>query len=367
MNEAKRQRKHRQRRQVMMLVAEPVGHRATDGGDEILPERVARVIDIDRPVKIERDQKAKDTYRHPVVDRMHLKLSNACQKHRRWTHGRECLTGKVLLAALLCIGTVVLTGCDKSAPTGQVVAVANGEEITSGELDAEARLREVSNTGDAAVRAALLGEIVDRKLWAQAARHDKLDQTVQFVLARRRAEDALLADIQLHRVTRSVTPPSETEIETFLRAHPKAFASRTTFSIDQIDVRSGSNAALEEELAGAKSLDEVSAILAHHGIVGPRSRTEWNSMFMPARLAARLTEMPLKTVFMQRDGPTLIAAIVIARTDIPLGEVDRTLLARQELTQHKVSVAVASRLAALHTAAKIQLQPGYALAGAAAP
>ncbi len=357
---------------MIMLIPQPIGDGTADRRHEILPERVARVINIDRAVQIERDQEAENAHRDPVVDRLHqnrLRIAAMRMALRIREHiGRECVIIKAIspmdVAATMCIGVAVLGGCSKRAPTGQVITIANGEEITSGELEAEASLRGVANAGDAAVRASLLRDIVDRKLWAQAARHDRLDQQVQYVLARRRSEDALLADMQIRRVSDQVAPPSGAEVDAYLRANPATFANRTVFAIDQINLRSDGNAALENDLAGAKSLDEVNVVLARDGVVGQRSRSDWNSLFMPADLAAKLTRIPLQQIFIQRDGATLIAATVIAKTVQPLRDVDRRILARQSLTQRKVQAAVASRLTALHASANITLQRGYTLAEA---
>ena len=68
--------------------------------------------------------------------------------------------------AYICAVAIVLHGCDKE-PTGQVVAVVNGEEITQQELNAE--IAELPNppAGDKkAVQRQMLQQIINRRLMA---------------------------------------------------------------------------------------------------------------------------------------------------------------------------------------------------------
>lgn len=253
-----------------------------------------------------------------------------------------------------------LTGCDRSPPTGQVVATVDGKDVTLGELRAEAALD--SQPGAVArAQPGLLRAVVDRKLWAGDAQRTKLDQDVQFILARRRAEEAQLARLDVETLSASVAPPSNADVDRFLRRLPKAYRDRTVFLVEQIGVNSNGDTRLAAKLAQATSLEEVEALLKSRGVIGQRSRTEWNSTFMPASLAERLRKLPPDGLIFQSKGDTLISAKVVAKTTVPLGDADRRILARQSLTQQKVRAAIAVRLADLRAAADIRVQPGYSI------
>ncbi|WP_131602506.1 hypothetical protein [Sphingomonas sp. 37zxx] len=252
-----------------------------------------------------------------------------------------------------------LSACGDKVPSGQVVAVANGEEITLGELRAEAAARSRGPNAEAVAPPVLLREVIDRKLWAQEARRAKLDQQIEFVLARRRAEERLLMDLQLRRIGNAVMPLSDAEIDQILRKDPGAFASYTVFQIDQIDAPLPPGGTAPKRLSNAGSLAEVDRLLTQAGLVGQRSRTEWNSRFMSAALADRLRQLPPDKLFFHRNGDTLIAATVIDKTDVALSRSNRRILARQSLGRQNIDSAINQELEALRAAADIRLQPGF--------
>lgn len=265
----------------------------------------------------------------------------------------------------LFFAAFALSGCAETAPKGQVVAIVNGEEITTGELRAEAAAKGLPDADDAAARSELLRNVVDRKLWAQEAKRGKLDQQIEFVLARRRAEEALLAGLLIGRVRDSIEPPSDGDVDRFLRENPLAFSSRTVFQIDQIDFRSNGDPLLADRLTKATSLDEVEKLLTGSGTVSQRSRTEWNSLFMPARLAEKLRRSPPGKPFIHQDGDRIVAGIVTAKTDLPLDSRSREALVRQSLAQQNARAAIGKRLDALRASAQISYQSGFAPGGAA--
>lgn len=251
-----------------------------------------------------------------------------------------------------------LSACGEAAPKGQVLAIVNGEEVTVGELRAEAAARDLPNAEDPAVRSELLRDVVDRKLWAQEARRDRLDQQIEFVLARRRAEEVLLAGLLTRTIGDSVEPPSTSDVATLLQKNPSAYSSRTVFRIEQIDFQPNGDPALAERLAKAQSLDEVDQLLTGSGIVSQRSRTEWDSNFMPAPLATELRRLPPGRPFLHRDADKAIAGVVTGKTDVPLGPGAREILARRSLAQQNADAAVSKRLDQIRASAKISYKAG---------
>lgn len=268
------------------------------------------------------------------------------------------VTGQTLTITLFA--AMSLAGCGEATPTGQVVAIVNGEEVTVSELRAEAAARDVPDADDPATRSELLRAVVDRKLWVQGARRGKLDQQIEFVLARHRAEEVLLANLLIRTVGDAVEPPSDDDLNRFLQRSPAAFASRTVFQIDQIDFRPSDDHGVGERLTKASSLDEIDRLLTSTGIVSQRSRTEWNSMFMPAGLATKLRSQSPGKPFLHRDGEKIVAGVVIGKTDVPLSDNNRQVLARQNLSQQNLQAAVGKRLDEIRASAKISYKPGFA-------
>ena len=231
-----------------------------------------------------------------------------------------------------------------------------------GELRAEAQARSSSDVIDPAARSELLRDVVNRKLLAQEARRSKLDQEIYFVLARRRAEEVLLATLLQRKLTLLAEPPSEAEIAQFTRDNPAAFASQTVFQIEQIDISDAVSAELRDRLGKANSLEEVDEMLTSAGILWQRSRTEWNSNFMPAELATKLRQLPPGKLFIQHDAGRTLAAVVLTAADTPLHQRTREILIRKSLIQQRVSAEVDRRMDLLRASAQIKVQSGFSLA-----
>ncbi|WP_129586308.1 hypothetical protein [Sphingomonas montana] len=261
------------------------------------------------------------------------------------------------------VGTVcvllLLSACGKAVPSGQVVAIANGEEITIAELRAEAADQNVGTADIKASMPELLRQIVNRKLWAQEAKRGELDRQIMFILAKRRAEDRLLADMQMQTVRNAVQPPSNKEIELFLKNNPNVFASRTIFDIDQVSVRPANHPFLEQKLANASSLNEVTRILVDLGIVSQRSRTQWNSMFMPKNLDAKLTRLPPGNIFFQHADDRLIIATVNSIRKNAISQRERFNFARDSIFRENYSTAIAQHLQYLQSSAEIRIQQNF--------
>lgn len=240
------------------------------------------------------------------------------------------------------------------------MATAHGEDVTLGELRAEAAARELSGEeSSSATQADLLRAVLDRKLWAAEARREGLDQDADYLLARRRLEEALLAKSQISALTNAVAPPTDAEISNFLATRPNAFASRTVFTIDQIDLPIRSTAAALAPVKQAKSLDQIESMMVKYNLVGQRSRTEWNSMFMSDKLVGELDKLDEKQIFFHRNGGTLIVGRILSRAKVPLGYNERRAVVRQAMTQRKVQAVLAARLAKLREGAGIQVQAAY--------
>ena len=91
------------------------------------------------------------------------------------------------------MAAALLTACHSSPPTGQVIAVVDGVDVTLAELNSEGRARNLAIGSDRAQRDAAIADLVKRRLLVRAAESRGLDRTPEFILAERRARDILLA------------------------------------------------------------------------------------------------------------------------------------------------------------------------------
>jgi EpsD family peptidyl-prolyl cis-trans isomerase len=175
------------------------------------------------------------------------------------------------------ICALLAAGCEREA-TGQVAAVVNGEEITLQEINAELANSGVPAEADKEeVQKAALQRIVDRRLMAQAARDDGLDQDPEFLLRRRQLEDALLVQLLGKKLDRTTAVPNDQAIDAYIKEQPALFADRTIFAIDRIQFPMPDDPDRLSVLENDHTMDAIAARLNSMGIQFQRQSAELDS------------------------------------------------------------------------------------------
>ncbi|MFA5582557.1 MAG: hypothetical protein WDA25_11445, partial [Paracoccaceae bacterium] len=175
---------------------------------------------------------------------------------------------------LVTVAAVALAGCsklgiggkEKSAPTGQVVATLDGQEITTQEIRAELQGTPVppGMSRQEAERLAL-GNLITRRMLADEASTRKLDKTPGFELQKRRAEEQLRVQALARDIAAKAVKPTRDEADKFMRDHPEMFRDRKLYLLDQIQfLRPDNIASLGFE--DADTMAEVEAILKSNNI-----------------------------------------------------------------------------------------------------
>jgi peptidyl-prolyl cis-trans isomerase C len=135
---------------------------------------------------------------------------------------------------ILTGGGLLLASCDQ-APSGQVVAKVNGEEITQQQLDAAlTQFGAAPGLDPKTVRKAMLEQVIERRLVVAKARQLDLDKTPEYLTQSQALEDKLLISLWQERLAKSVRTPLQPEVDEFIRANPGRFAQRQVFTVDQI-------------------------------------------------------------------------------------------------------------------------------------
>lgn len=272
-----------------------------------------------------------------------------------------------LLAVTAVASLSVLSSCGSKAPKGQVVATVNGQEVTIGELNQEAQLAGVPNVNDPNVREQVLQRVIERKLLAGSATEAKIDRDPQYLLARKRTEEMMLAEGFIRKVLAKNEQPTPAKLDEFMKSRPEVFDQRTIFSVDQITFAPVKDKALMQRLMAAKTMDEIEGLLAGAGVQRERSNVNLDSAQMPPEAAKRLRSLPPGEPFLQPSNPP-VAGVITAMKSAPLPDQARRSVAAQGLQRQQVEQAVSSWLQGLKRSAKIEYQPGYApKAPAAAP
>lgn len=264
---------------------------------------------------------------------------------------RNLLVGSVAALAFLS------ASCNKAEPKGQVIAVVNGEEITVGELNQEARARGISIGNDRVARARVMRDLVDRKLLAEQARRDKIDRNPEHLLALRRMEELLLVQ-ELVAARRGPAEATDAEVVAFIKAHPHAFDQRVSIRAAQIIVPTKLSAKLQANLSTATTLDQAQQLLSAAGVSGRRTEEAWDS----ANLAEVTTERLLPSIgelllLPAGEGTAIVQVVSVTPQPTPPGQ--RVSTARQWMNQQRTNDALSELLDPARSKARAKYQKGF--------
>lgn len=261
--------------------------------------------------------------------------------------------------ALAMGGALVLGGCE-AKPEGQVAAVVDGEEVTLTELNAElANAKIPDNVDKKLIQRQALQRIIERKLLANAARKDGLDQSPDFIVRRQALEDALLVQLLSQKVARGVKAPSTADTDKFMASNPGMFGNRVIFAVDQIRFATPPRDDYLKQLAAAKTMDQVVAALDSLKIKYERGNVQVDSAQVPAPMLAQIQKVPAGEPFVVPMGQMVAVSLITDTKPAPLGGDQVRPLAANAVRNQELGKALQDRLTAEKASAKIEYQPGF--------
>ena len=274
----------------------------------------------------------------------------------------------------------LLSACNSKdkAPTGQVVATINGDDITVHELNGELQtLRVPPDAPKKQVEQAALQRVIERKMLSDEAKKRGLDKNPQFLLAQRRVDEGLLVQALQADIAKAVPRTTREAAQKFIQENPQFFAERKIYSFDQVQfLRSGP--ALGLNLTGAKTMPNVVAALTAANVPFQRTTVPYDGQSNPA-FTTELTKIlktkpdePILSINQPQGAPAPVVTVlhVVGSKDVPfIGE--KAIEAAQQVVQRvEVQKALQANLKKFTDAAKpgIKYAAGYAPpAGPAAP
>ena len=264
---------------------------------------------------------------------------------------------RIILALVIALAA---SGCQKKA-TGQSVAVVNGEEITTGELnDAMSSDQSLAGASTKDARVAELQKLVDRKLLVQQARADEIDKTPEFINRQRRTNDDLLIGMLVSKRVNTSQLPSADEISRFETSRPEMFANREIWTLQQIIYPLPQNAAVTAQLKAAKDLDEIAQALTSAGVQFKRNSKKIDTAVFPHAIYTQIAGLPAGEPFIVPGPGKAIANVISAREQAPLSAEQARALALNAMKRDQINKIVQDRVKGLRTKAKIEYQPGFA-------
>ena len=269
------------------------------------------------------------------------------------------------IAPLACVALVAchMPGAKDKAPTGQVVATVDGEEITVAELRAEMAGAPAQPNAAAAkaMEKAALSEIVARKLMAHAAHDQNLDKSPEFAMMKQRANQTLLAQALQRKLASTVLTASRPDAEAFVTAHPTMFANRKILTLDQLRMPRPKTPADLKDFEPLHSLPEIEAMLNKKGIPFQKSVQTVDTLQADPNVIDKLEKLPPGEPFMIPAGDAIVVNQIKDAKLSPVTGDDAVKVAlvavRNMKTQQAVATGVNNLLAANET--KIQYNPAY--------
>ena len=263
------------------------------------------------------------------------------------------------------IGSVMLAGCQKEA-TGQVAAVINDEEVTLQEINTELGQAQIPEGVDKEqIQQAALQRIIERRLLAQAAREDGLDQTPEFLIRRRQLEDALLVQLLGERLRRTTAVPAAGAVDTYMSQNPAVFSGRSILNIDRIQFAMPTDTAKLRSLESDHSMDAVAASLQRMGIEFTRANAQMDSAALGQERMTRIRALPDGEPFVIPEGRVVTVAVVTGETPRPVASDQGRPVAVQMMRNQSLADAMRSRFESEKAAAQIEYQTGFAPPAAA--
>lgn len=181
----------------------------------------------------------------------------------------DCAFRQVLIA----VAAITLTACSggKGSSTSQVVAKVNDREITVSQLSEVLATRGAEGATPGAARQAL-NSLIDEQLLAKNALDQKLDRDPAVMKALEQALEQtrrqVLARAYVERVVIPREPISAAERISYYEQHPELFEKRKVFHMMVYTITSEALPnALRDELGNARTVEDMSSMLAAHGLV----------------------------------------------------------------------------------------------------
>ena len=207
---------------------------------------------------------------------------------------------------LLVASALALSACSKGkeddAPTGQVVATLNGDEITVADVQAE--IGDPAQASTPELQSQALQRIVARKLLAAEARRRELDGTPLASILTKRAEDDALAQLLSRKVLEGTPKVSDNEIQEFLRTYPASVTQRRIINVDSLLVPKATPQ-LAEKLKALHTLGDAEALLSSQNVKYQKSGSVIDTLTLEPSFAAKLIETEGRDIFMVPQGDAL--------------------------------------------------------------
>ncbi|MDG6079104.1 hypothetical protein E3U23_07855 [Erythrobacter litoralis] len=237
---------------------------------------------------------------------------------------------------LFAVSALALSGCDSSdAPSGQVAATVDGEEITVSQVGSElAALGVAQQAQNPELANRALDAAINRKILAAEARERGLDKTPQGALALQRAEEAALVGLLRNELQSQSPRPSDDEARRFISDNPAMFDQRFVTVVEQLVVPQVDQALLRR-MEPIDTLDGVRALLDQNNVRYSSTMGTVDSLTVAPNVAQQLVDLGVGEVYILPQGNGARINAVVSRKTYPISDDQALNLAREMVAQQR--------------------------------
>jgi peptidyl-prolyl cis-trans isomerase C len=260
---------------------------------------------------------------------------------------------------MACGSAMFLQSCG-GAPTGQVVAVVNGEEITQQELNAEISELPTPPIGDKqTVRKQVLQQIIERRLLSQVAKEEGLDRDPSYIVRERRMKEQLLVQMYGKKSADTTRIPDAAAVQKYLQDNPGMFSQRTQYLVDQIVFSMPADQSVLKKLEADQSMAEVEQTLREMKISYSKGKNGLDSAVLPKKLLDQILALPPGEPFIIPADGKIAVSVITGKQPVTVTAQEATPMAAQAMRAESLGKMLRGRLDEARTKAKISYQPGF--------
>ena len=279
---------------------------------------------------------------------------------------RSCLVSLAVVSA-------IVGGCGKTEekkPVTQVAARVNSTEITVSQVNAVlARTPNVTPETADRIKREILDKLVDQELAKQQAIEKKLDRQPETLRKLESARSDILVGAYFEQIAAAQPRPSPEEAKEYFFKHPELFSKRRIFDVEEIvvDPKADLAAPLREQVAKARSMEEIAAWLKSRGVRFTANKGIRAAEQLPLEVVPKLQAMKQGQIQVF-DSPSGAQRVVylVGFKDEPVSEAIALPRIQEFLFNRSLREAVAKEFKTVKDSAKIEYVGEFAVSAAEA-
>lgn len=252
-----------------------------------------------------------------------------------------------------------LPSCSSKEPGKDAVAIVDGYEITTAELNHELAQQGIAGAEDPAATRAAVEAIINRKLLVALAEERELDRTPEVILAEQRLREQLLANAAIRALVPAGKAPDPKEVGTFLAKMQEAGNQRTVYRIQALRFAVPSDQTVLQSLEQAKTLKAVAETLEKADVKMQGGDLTWDSAAMPNELVRQLESLPEGEPFVIAQPEGALAGVIRQKQRQAMTPEQVRELANAAVGQQSITRTVGEWLQGARAAAEINYTEGF--------